>query len=345
MRSKKQHSRRRRQGVSKRVACRAEPKHLPAASGPQSPPSRLQVYVAGQILALIRQDSMRAGQPLREEALAQRLDVSRTSVRGALRILGNENVVDARRHRGYLLRRNASELEQSIELPPTLDEQLYLRIAHDYLSGALPESTTETDFMRRYDASRHLVLATLTLLSEEGIIHRGKGREWRFRDVLKSSRGREESYELRLMIEPGAVLLPTFQIARSELEEMRTLQQKLLNVTAEPSHREVFHTDASFHELIARFSGNGLELAAIRQQNRVRRLLEYQSNLDADRVRTWSLEHIGVIDALLEGDQHLAARCLTKHLENARLMAATEKPRDQRRRPQAGRNLLVRSEL
>ena len=61
---------------------------------------------------------MRAGQPLREEALAQRLDVSRTSVRGALRILGNENVVDARRHRGYLLRRNASELEQSIELPP-----------------------------------------------------------------------------------------------------------------------------------------------------------------------------------------------------------------------------------
>ena len=185
--------------------------------------------------------------------------------------------------------------------PRTLDEQLYLRIAHDYLSGALPESTTETDFMRRYDASRHLVLATLTLLSEEGIIHRGKGREWRFRDVLKSSRGREESYELRLMIEPGAVLLPTFQIARSELEEMRTLQQKLLNVTAEPSHREVFHTDASFHELIARFSGNGLVLAAIRQQNRVRRLLEYQSNLDADRVRTWSLEHIGVIDALLEG--------------------------------------------
>ena len=244
-------------------------------------------------------------------------------MRAALRVLGEQKIVEARPHRGYVLRHDAKAIEAGIELPASSDERLYLQIARDYLSGVLPESTTETELMRRYDVSRHLVLATLALLSEEGIIHRGMGREWRFRDVLKYSRGREESYELRLMVEPSALLLPTFRIVRSELEEMRKLQRKLLDAAeAGCSHREVFHTDASFHELLAKFSGNGFVLAAIRQQNRLRRLLEYQINLDSKRVRTWCLEHISVIDALLEDDLQLAVSCLTEHLENARRTSA-----------------------
>jgi DNA-binding GntR family transcriptional regulator len=304
---------------------RASDKTLP-------PPTRLQVYVAGQILALIRGESMPAGQPLREEALARHFAVSRTSVRGALRLLGDQGILEARPHRGYVLVRNAGEIEQGIELPQSSDERLYLQIARDYLAGALPESLTETDFMRRYDASRHLVLATLALLSEEGIVHRGHGREWRFRDVLKSSRGRAESYELRLMIEPAALLLPTFRIVKPQLQDMRALQEKLYKASdAGFSHRDVFRTDASFHELLAQLSGNGFILATIRQQNRLRRLLEYRSNLDAQRVRTWCLEHIAVIDALLDGDRRLAAARLTRHLENARRTAAAGAKRNNRR--------------
>ncbi len=263
---------------------------------------------------------MKAGQHLGEELLAGRLGVSRTSVRGALRILDAQDIVDARPHRGYVLRRDGSELEAGTELPPSSDEKLHMQIARDYVIGTLPESTTETDLMRRYDASRHLILAALALLSEEGIIHRGKGREWRFREILKSSRAREESYELRLMVEPAALLLPTFQIDKSELEEMRKLQEKLLtSADSGVSHRMVFQTDARFHEMLAKLSSNGFVLSTIRQQNRLRRLLEYQSYLDAKRVREWCLEHISVIDALLDDNQHLAARYLTKHLENARL--------------------------
>lgn len=276
---------------------------------------------------------MKAGQHLGEEVLAGRLGVSRTSVRGALRILGAQDIVDARPHRGYVLRRDGSELEAGTELPPSSDEKLYMQIARDYVIGTLPESTTETDLMRRYDTSRHLILAALALLSEEGIIHRGKGREWRFREILKSSRAREESYELRLMVEPAALLLPTFQIDKSELEEMRKLQEKLLtSAESGVSHRVVFQTDARFHEMLAKLSSNAFVLSTIRQQNRLRRLLEYQSYLDAKRVREWCLEHISVIDALLDDNQHLAARYLTKHLENARLASADM----QRNRRKAG---------
>ena len=77
--------------------------------------------------------------------------------------------------------------------------------------------------MRRYQAG-HIVLAALALLSEEGVVHRGRGREWQFRPLLKSRRAREESYDLRLILEPSALLLPTFRIVKPELLRMRDLQ-------------------------------------------------------------------------------------------------------------------------
>jgi DNA-binding GntR family transcriptional regulator len=289
-------------------------------------PSRLQVSTAGGLLKLIREDDIQAGERLGEEALAARLGVSRTSIRGALRILETRNIVESKPRYGYRLRIASRQIEAGTELPASPDEKLYMLIARDRLAGALPESVTETDLMRRFGVGRHQVLAALALLSEEGIVHRGNGREWRFREVLKSRRAREESYEFRLMLEPTALLLPTFRINKPELLRMRELQNSLLKPSANRvSSREVFQTDASFHELLASFSGNSFVLSSIRQQNRLRRLLEYQSYPDASRVRAWCLEHISVIDALLDGNQHLAARHLTKHLENARLVPPAKK--------------------
>ena len=291
-------------------------------------PSRLQVSTAGGLLDLIRQDDMEAGERLGEETLAERLGVSRTSIRGALRILETQNIVEAKPRRGYRLRLTSRQIEAGTELPASLDEKLYMLIARDRLMGALPESATETDLMRRYSVGRHQILAALASLSEDGIVYRGNGREWRFREVLKSRRARDESYEFRLMLEPSALLLPTFRIVKPELLRMRDLQNSLLTpLVGEVSSREVFQTDASFHELLGSFSGNSFVLSSIRQQNRLRRLLEYQSYPDASRVRAWCLEHISVIDALLDGNQHLAARHMTKHLQNARLVPPARKPK------------------
>ncbi|MGB7888301.1 MAG: GntR family transcriptional regulator [Xanthobacteraceae bacterium] len=304
----------------------ASPKMDRQGSTPDFRPSRLQVSTAAKLLSLIRQENMPAGEKLGEETLAAQLGVSRTSVRGALRVLETGKIVEARPRRGYRLRQAGCEIKSGTELPTSRDETLYMHIARDRLAGELPESLTETDLMRRYDAGRHLVLAALALLSEEGIVHRGLGREWCFRDILKSRRARAESYEFRLMLEPSALLLPTFHIVKPELMRMRDLQGDLLASSGKgASLREVFQTDASFHELLGSFSGNTFVLSSIRQQNRLRRLLEYQSYPNAVRVRAWCLEHISVINALLDGDQHLAARHLTKHLENARLVPAARR--------------------
>lgn len=313
---------------------RARPQAV--ASKDEFRPSRLQVSTAGRLLTLILRDDLEAGEKLGEEVLAERLGVSRTSVRGALRILQTQNIVDAQPRRGYRLRKASREIEAGTELPASADEKLYMQIARDRLAGVLPESATETDLMRHYGVGRHLVLAALALLSEEGIVHRGQGREWRFREILKSRRAREESYEFRLMLEPSGLLLPTFRIVKPELQRMRELQSKVLGALGRGiSSREVFQTDASFHEMLGSFSGNSFVLSAIRQQNRLRRLLEYQSYPDANRVRAWCMEHISVIDALLDEDRHLAARHLTKHLENARLAPPAKRSSQPKRSSQA----------
>ena len=289
----------------------------------RSNPSRLQIHTARQIVTLIREEGLQPGYHFREEALAQRLGVSRTSVRAGLRILHDKGLLTARQNRGYTLASDPNASDVSIELPTSADEMLYMRIARDRVANRLPQSTTETDLMRRYDCGRNLVLAALAILSEEGLVRRGRGREWQFREVLNSSRARQQSYELRLMLEPAALLLAGFKADRNELSDMRARQAALMSSDGQAaSWREVFDIDASFHELLARLSGNEAVLEVIRQQNRLRRLMEYESYPDAVRVRAWSGEHVAVIDALLDGDNALASNRLAQHLRNAMSPAA-----------------------
>lgn len=284
-------------------------------------PSRLQIHTAKQIVGLIRQDDLQPGFHFREEALAERLGVSRTSVRAGLRILHEEGLLTARQNRGYTLAASSGTADSSIELPTSADETLYMAIAKDRLAGRLPASTSETELMRRYDSGRHLVLAALAILSEEGLVRRGRGREWQFREILNSPEARKQSYELRLMVEPAALLLPGFKDAHGRVAEMRARHVALQSNGRVLSRRDVFDIDASFHEMLASLSGNESVLEVIRQQNRLRRLMEYESYPDAARVWAWSGEHVAVIDALLDGDRQLASARLSQHLRNAMMQA------------------------
>ena len=105
-------------------------------------PSRLQVSTAAKLLALIREHNMPAGEKLGAEMLAGQLGVSRTSVRGALRVLETRKIVEAQPRRGYRLREAGRDIEADTELPTSRDETLYMQIARARLAGQLSESFT-----------------------------------------------------------------------------------------------------------------------------------------------------------------------------------------------------------
>ena len=276
--------------------------------------------IARQILDLISEARFDPGHHLREQHLADALGVSRTPVRAGLKELTRMGAVEARPNQGFFLLKRSNELDQlEIEQSKSNDQKLYEQLVHDRIAGILPESFTQTEISQRYDVDRGVLTRTLVKLSEDGLIARNAGHGWRFLQTLNSDIALRNSYGFRLMIEPMALLTPNLHVDRQMLKRLRARHLRLIthpDITQVPA-KEIFETDAAFHELLAEASGNLFVLQAIQQQNRLRRLLEFGSYHNKRRVKEWCEEHVAIIDALRENKQEQAAELMRKHLQYA----------------------------
>lgn len=276
--------------------------------------------IARQILDLISEAKFDPGHHLREQHLADALGVSRTPVRAGLKELTRMGAVEARPNQGFFLLKRSNELELlEIEQSKSNDQKLYEQLAHDRIAGVLPESFTQTEISQRYEVDRGVLTRTLVKLSEDGLIARNAGHGWRFLQTLNSDVALRNSYGFRLMIEPTALLTPNLHVDRQMLKRLRAQHLRLIthpDITQVPA-KEIFETDALFHELLAEASGNLFVLQAIQQQNRLRRLLEFGSYHNKRRVKEWCEEHVAIIDALRENKQEQAAELMRKHLQYA----------------------------
>ena len=276
--------------------------------------------IARQILDLISEAKFDPGHHLREQHLADALGVSRTPVRAGLKELTRMGAVEARPNQGFFLLKRSNELELlEIEQSKSNDQKLYEQLVHDRIAGVLPESFTQTEISQRYEVDRGVLTRTLVKLSEDGLIARNAGHGWRFLQTLNSDVALRNSYGFRLMIEPTALLTPNLHVDRQMLKRLRAQHLRLIthpDVTQVPA-KEIFETDAAFHELLAEASGNLFVVQAIQQQNRLRRLLEFGSYHNKRRVKEWCEEHVAIIDALRENKQEQAAELMRKHLQYA----------------------------
>ena len=276
--------------------------------------------IARQILDLISEAKFDPGHHLREQHLADALGVSRTPVRAGLKELTRMGAVEARPNQGFFLLKRSNELELlEIEQSKSNDQKLYEQLVHDRIAGVLPESFTQTEISQRYEVDRGVLTHTLVKLSEDGLIARNAGHGWRFLQTLNSDVALRNSYGFRLMIEPTALLTPNLHVDRQMLKRLRAQHLRLIthpDITQVPA-KEIFETDALFHELLAEASGNLFVVQAIQQQNRLRRLLEFGSYHNKRRVKEWCEEHVAIIDALRENKQEQAAELMRKHLQYA----------------------------
>ncbi|HED2156147.1 TPA: GntR family transcriptional regulator [Klebsiella variicola subsp. variicola] len=286
--------------------------------------------IARQILDLISEARFDPGHHLREQHLADALGVSRTPVRAGLKELTRMGAVEARPNQGFFLLKRSNELDQlEIEQSKSNDQKLYEQLVHDRIAGILPESFTQTEISQRYDVDRGVLTRTLVKLSEDGLIARNAGHGWRFLHTLNSDIALRNSYGFRLMIEPMALLTPNLHVDRQMLKRLRARHLRLIthpDITQVPA-KEIFETDAAFHELLAEASGNLFVLQAIQQQNRLRRLLEFGSYHNKRRVKEWCEEHVAIIDALRENKQEQAAELMRKHLQYAFDQVNVKSPR------------------
>lgn len=268
---------------------------------------------------LIRSERLAPGTRLAEVALADRLRVSRTPVRAALKLLARRKLVHAGASRGYFVAEAAPAPHKTTSKPsPNDTDRLFLAIARDRRAGRLPEEVSERDLMQRYNATRPVVQRVLTRLAEVAAVQRKPGHGWRFQPTLGDTQARDESYRYRLLIEPAGLLEPGFQLDPSWAAAMRRRHQEMLVMPwSDTASIALYEMNAAFHEGLAAASGNRYFLVGVQQQNRLRRFGNYDWTFGHERVIVNCREHLAILDQLEAGQNEAAAALLRRHLEGA----------------------------
>lgn len=280
----------------------------------------LMSQLAARIVERVRSGYMPAGAHLAEQALADSFHVSRGPVREALTILEREGIVLFHPNRGFFLTRPSREIPApDIPAPVSTEEEMYHRFAEDRIRGELQGSISEAELMSRYGISRVKLMKILMRMSQEGWVERRTGHGWNFLPVLDTVEALDKSYRFRILVEPAALLEPTYRVDPVVFARLREEQESLLaSPIDERMPFRMFETGVRFHEQIVSCSENPFFLDAVRHINRLRRLIEYQVPVDQARLNRYR-EHLEIIAFLEQGQQSAASALLREHLDRSRM--------------------------
>lgn len=283
----------------------------------QKAATALQARLADQIVQWLKQQGAPQGFRLRESALADQFQVSRSPIRAALGLLEQQGWVESLPYRGVELRVPASELSLFEENLDESDPQdLYMAFLIDRFLSELPAAFSERELQQRYGASRSEVQRLLVQLEVDGIVQPGKGYKWLLSDNLNNAQSHYESYRCRLMMEPAALLEPEWTLDTEAIEALLERHQQAIAQPEQVPAAQLFALSADFHELLMHCSGNRFLVAMMKQQNRLRKpsdLLSMQLHTSVEKA---CRRRMAILEALLQGRNREASELLRALLEN-----------------------------
>lgn len=273
--------------------------------------------LAQQIARFVHTERLMPGDALTERSLAERFLVSRSPIRAALRELQHTGVLAVAERGGFQVANpRAAEAFFAGEPSPDGGEEVYLAIARERLAGDIPERISENELLRRYGITRPRLQALLRRMSEEGWAERLPGHGWRFLPVLTSMETYRQSYSFRQAIEPAALLESGFVLDRHDLERHLVQQRRLVaGEILKISAVRLFEINSEMHEAIIECSRNAFFIESLRRVDRLRRLIEYQQRVDRERARARCLEHVRILELVLDGHNAEAADKMREHLQ------------------------------
>jgi DNA-binding GntR family transcriptional regulator len=187
--------------------------------------SRLQRELARRVLGHLKDHEAGAGYHLVELELCRLFDVSRTPVRGALRLLAGDGVL-TRQGRGYVLARLPNLLTEDAAATEDQDwHRLFQSLARARAHAEMPDAFTQQEVVRRFSARLSCVMHVLRHLAELDLVERKPGNGWAF--IPDPGRILSESYAFRRALEPQMLLQPGFRLDRGWAEKARGQHQKL----------------------------------------------------------------------------------------------------------------------
>jgi len=274
--------------------------------------------IAGLIIEEVKAARIAVGARLPERQLAEQFGVSRSPVRSALGLLATMGVVEAQAEGGYRLRKAGTRIAARRRPDGSAPQRIYHAIAEDRLEGRLPDRISESRLMERYGIARGALLKLLGRMAQEGWLERLPGGGWRFLATLTSAESFRDAYAFRAVIEPASLMAPTFRVDTAAFTLARDRQKALLDGELERLSRgQVFDINSGFHEMLVGCSGNAFFLDSLRRINRLRRLIEYRTFVDRDRLAAQCREHLRLLEMIESGSRQDAADYLLRHLRGA----------------------------
>jgi DNA-binding GntR family transcriptional regulator len=292
-------------------------------------PNAFQLDIAASIIDVLQQRGATSGEMVSERDLAAELRISRSPIRAALGVLVDRGVMALEPGTGWRVARMPKQKADRV-IPESGDlDGLELRIARDRFCGKTADHFSEADFMKRYEISRGDLRKILQRLSQHGMVARARGHGWHFLPMLDTVRAQRASYDLRIAIEPAALLADTWTLDPARLARARQEHERALESgNKQVSGLGLFEMNARFHLMLAEFSGNEFFVQNIRQQNELRRVNDYFVAVTDERVALCR-EHLLIVEAIEKGDRLWAASLMERHLRSSRdLLGESDQPAD-----------------
>ena len=197
-----------------------------------------------------------------------------------------------------------------------LRELAYVQIRRMVMLGEFPtgQRLTEEQIADQLDVSRTPVREAFVRLHADRLLTRFSDGGYYVAEIdLLDLR---DLYELRLTLELRGITRAAEPGISHDTQALTALQKEWLDIQAAPPEPDgsFIELDESFHLALLRSSGN-LALADMLETVNIRiRPVRTFDFLSEDRITTSIAEHLGIVDALLDGEILLAADLLREHI-------------------------------
>lgn len=281
--------------------------------------SALTERISQKIAGLIDAGEITPGAHLSVPRLAENLDVSRTPVREALMFLEQKGILQQKLNRGFFVKVDYSPQNRETEASQeATDLPEYYQLAEDWLQDKIDAEVTELFLMKRYNLTKSQLANVLALGISEGWVERKQGYGWRFLPVAKTKAALEHIFSFRMVIEPMAILEPTFNAPQERINEIRRELEMLMETGIERlSPTQLQLAGYRFHESVISFSNNPFFEISLRNVNRMRRLMDYRIMDDRNRYYAEVKDHLRILSMIEAGQRIEASYTMKQHLSVA----------------------------
>jgi DNA-binding GntR family transcriptional regulator len=208
-------------------------------------------------------------------------------------------------------------MERQIFTPantPNLREVVYERIKEAIVSGLIPAGSklSEIELSKQFDVSRTPVREAIRQLAETGLVSFASRKGAYV--LLPTPKDVLDLYEIRTALELIAVDHICTDPPRKELERMRKSFEAVSN---DWDGRKFMVMDEEFHSDMSKKAKNNFLDSMLEKVGAIIEICRHYAIGVIPKVSS-SMEHIAIIDAILDGDSEAAKERMSLHLANTR---------------------------